>query len=165
MNRFNSYTWLLKCLFATFHLKTQNTEPYPQLNKKLLPLFLSIFQTQLPNTSKMKHYYFDTTLLMKGESGECCGEKKNYKFHFHQSGLVNSQDSTKPHRPWTNDPILSIPWFAYVKMAPFHSGTLRTITWQKSGAGRTRLAFSRDKRVVYICAAIIILAKGLFSRK
>lgn len=87
---------------------------------------------------------------------------KSYKFHVHQSGLVNSQDCTKPHRPWTNDPILPLPLFAYVKMAPLHSGTLRTITWQQFGAGRTCLAFFRSKRVLYTCAAIIILAKELF---
>lgn len=75
MKRFNSYTWLLKCWFAPFSLKSQTTKPYPQLNKQLLPLFLSIFQIQPPNTSKMKHYCCDTTLLIKSKNGEWCGKK------------------------------------------------------------------------------------------
>lgn len=161
MKRFNSYTWLLKCRFATFSLKSQNTKPHPQLNKQLLPLFLSIFQIQPPNTSKMKHYCFDTTLLIKSENGEWSGKKFTSFISISQDCWIH-KTALNHTDPGPNDPILSLPWFAYAKMAHLHSGNLRTITWQKSRAARTRLVFSRDECVVYTCAAVIILAKGLF---
>lgn len=37
MNRFNRDTWFLKCQFAAFSLKSQNTKPYPQLNNNFYP--------------------------------------------------------------------------------------------------------------------------------